>query len=165
MKRVPNIISSFRILGAFSLLFFDVKSAVFWIIYLLCGISDIFDGHLARRLGAESKAGAILDSVADICFVICCALKLFPIMDIPRWLWIWTGIIVLIKAINQISAQVIFKKFCFPHTTANKMTGFLLFLTVPMIFLSIIPIAIVAGIATFAAVQEGHFIRTRQIEL
>ena len=165
MKRVPNIISSFRIFGAFSLLFFDVKSVDFLIIYLFFGISDIFDGHLARRLGAESKAGAILDSVADICFVICCALKLFPIMDIPRWLWIWTGIIVLIKAINQISAQVIFKKFCFPHTTANKVTGLLLFLAVPMIFWSIIPVAIVACLATFAAVQEGHFIRTRQIEL
>ena len=165
MKRVPNIISSLRILGAFSLLFFDVNSAVFWILYLLCGISDIIDGHLARRLGAESKAGAILDSVADICFVVCCALKLFPILDIPKWLWIWTGIIVLIKAINQISAQVIFKRFCFPHTKANKVTGFLLFLAVPMIFWSIIPIAIVAGIATFAAVQEGHLIRTRQIEM
>ena len=29
-----------------------------------------------------------------------------------------------------------------------------------MLFWSIIHIAVVAGIATFAAIQEGHFIRT-----
>ena len=134
MRQLPNTLSALRLLGAIALLFCDVQGFAFWLVYLFCGISDIFDGHLARRLGAESKAGAILDSVADICVVICCAMKLFAIMDIPRWLWIWTGIIVLIKAINQISAQVIFKKFCFPHTTANKVTGLLLFLAVPMYF-------------------------------
>ncbi len=48
----------------------------------------------------------------------------------------------------------------FPHTTANKATGFLLFIAVPMTFLSIIPFTIVAAIATFAAIHEGHYIRT-----
>ncbi len=50
---------------------------------------------------------------------------------------------------------------CFPHTLANKATGFLLFIAIPMTFWSIIPIAIVAAIATFSAVQEGHFIRRK----
>ena len=43
------------------------------------------------------------------------------------------------------------------HTKANKLTGLLLFLFVPTVFWSIVPIAIVAGVATFAAIQEGHF--------
>ena len=37
----------------------------------------------------------------------------------------------------------------------------LLFLAVPAMFRSVIPIAIVAAVATFAAVQEGYFIRTK----
>jgi CDP-diacylglycerol--glycerol-3-phosphate 3-phosphatidyltransferase len=47
---------------------------------------------------------------------------------------------------------------------ANKATGLLLFLGIPLtLYLeSIIPIVIIAGIATFAAVQEGHFIRTKK---
>jgi CDP-diacylglycerol--glycerol-3-phosphate 3-phosphatidyltransferase len=73
-------------------------------------------------------------------------------------------VIILIKLVNQISALVVCNRFCFPHTLANKITGLLLFLSVPMTFWSIIPIAIVAGVATFAAVQEGHFIRTRKRE-
>ena len=117
------------------------------------------DGYLARRLHAESKTGAVLDSVADICFVACCAIRLLPVLQIPTWLWIWAGLIVIIKIINQIFALVAHKRLCFPHTLANKLTGLLLFLSVPLTFWSIVPIAIVAVVATFAAIQEGHFIR------
>ena len=165
MKRVPNIISALRILGAIGLLFFYPASVAFWVIYGLCGISDMLDGYLARKLHAESKTGAVLDSVADICFVACCAIKLITVMEIPTWLWIWAGLIVVIKLVNQVSALVICKRFCFPHTKANKMTGLLLFLFVPTVFWSIVPIASVAGVATFAAVQEGHFIRTGRVEM
>ena len=71
-------------------------------------------------------------------------------------------VFVIIKMVNQISALFVCKRFCFLHTVANKLTGLLLFLTVPALFWSMIPIAIVAAMATFAAVQEGHFIRTKQ---
>ena len=160
MKHIPNILSIFRLLGAFCLLSSNPAGAAFWVIYGLCGVSDMADGYLARRLHAESKTGAVLDSVADIGFVACCAIRLLPVLPIPTWLWIWAGMIVLIKIINQISALVIHKRLCFPHTLANKLTGLLLFMAVPMAFWSIVPIAIVAGVATFAAIQEGHFIRT-----
>ena len=123
----------------------------------------MLDGYLARKLHAESKTGAVLDTVADICFVACCAIRLIPVVQIPTWLWIWAGGIVAIKSVNQVSALIVCKRFCFPHTTANKVTGFLLFLAVPMLFWAIVPIAIVAGAATFAAVQEGHFIRTGRV--
>ena len=85
-------------------------------------------------------------------------------MQIPTWLWIWAGVIVAIKIVNQISALIACKRFCFPHTKANKTTGLLLLLLVPTVFRSIVPIAFVAGVATFAAVQEGHFIRTGRVE-
>ena len=110
-----------------------------------------------------SYIGAILDSVADIVFVACCAIRLFPALKIPVWLWIWAGMIVIIKMVNQISALAVCKRFCFLHTTANKMTGLLLFLAVPTVFWSIILLAVVAGIATFAAIQEGHYIRTGRV--
>ena len=163
MKHIPNIISALRILGAILLLFLYPASAAFWVIYGLCGISDMLDGYLARKLHAESKAGAVLDSVADICFVACCAIRLISVVQIPTWIWIWAGVIVAIKIANQVSALFVCKRFCFPHTRTNKLTGFLLFLAAPMLFWSIIPIAIAAGVATFAAVQEGHLIRTRRV--
>lgn len=161
---IPNIITALRILGAACLLLCNPASAAFWVIYGLCGVSDMADGYLARRLHAESKTGAVLDSMADTCFVACCAIRLLPVIRIPTWLWIWAGVIVAIKLVNQVSALIVCKGLRFPHTTANKLTGLLLFIAVPTLFWSIDPIAIVAVVATFAAVQEGHFIRTGQAE-
>jgi len=163
LKRIPNIISALRIFGAIGLLFINPARVAFWVVYGLCGISDMLDGYLARKLQAQTKTGAVLDSVADLFLVICCAIRLIPVMQIPTWLWIWAGIIAAIKLVNQVSALIVFKHFCFPHTIANKLTGLLLFLTLPTVFWSIIPIALVAGFATFAAVQEGHLIRTRRV--
>ena len=152
----PNVISVLRIIGVLGLLFCKPAGAAFWAIYALCGISDMADGWLARKLHAETKAGAILDSVADLSFVVCCAIRLLPLLSIPSWLWIWAGIIVVIKIVNQVSALAVFKRFCFPHTVANKLTGFLLFLAVPTFFWTVIPVAVVSAIATFAAIQEGR---------
>ena len=163
MTQLPNIISTLRITGSVGLLLCDVTSVAYWIIYSLCGFSDIVDGWLARKLRCVTMKGALLDSLADICFVACCAWKLLPILELPQWLWLWAGVIVAIKVVNQLSALVMYGRCCFPHTTANKITGFLVFIAVPMTVWSIIPIATVAAIATFAAIQEGHYIRTKKI--
>ena len=159
MTQLPNIITLLRIAGSFGLLFCDVTGVTFWIIYALCGISDIADGWLARKLKCKTRTGALLDSLADLCFVACLCPLLLPILELPQWLWLWAGVIVAIKIVNQISALMMYGRYCFPHTTANKATGFLLFIAVPMTFCTVIPIAIVAAIATFAAIQEGHVIR------
>lgn len=164
MIQLPNIITLLRIAGSLGLLLCDVAGVVFWIVYGLCGISDIVDGWLARKLKCVTKKGALLDSLADICFVACCAWKLLPILELPQWLWLWAGVIVAIKIVNQISAIVLYGRCSFPHTTANKVTGFLLFIAIPMTFRSIVPIAIVVAVATFAAIQEGHLIRTKKKE-
>ena len=161
MKHLPNILSSLRIVGTVVLLLSDVSSILFGVLYIVCGISDIADGWLARKLKCVTKRGALLDSVADICFVACCVWKLLSILELPQWLWLWAGVIVAIKIVNQFSALVMYGRCCFPHTTANKWSGFLLFIAVPMTFWSIIPITIVASVATFAAIHENYFIQTR----
>ena len=161
MNHLPNILSSLRIAGAVALLLSDVSSILFGVLYIVCGISDIADGWLARKLKCVTRTGALLDSLADICFIACCAWKLLPILELPQWLWLWAGVIVAIKVVNQFSTLVMYGHCCFPHTLANKWAGFLLFIAVPMTFWSIIPITIVASVATFAAIHENYFIRTR----
>ncbi|MCR5549603.1 MAG: CDP-alcohol phosphatidyltransferase family protein [Bacteroidales bacterium] len=166
MKHLPNFITALRFLGAFSLLFPNVVSVTFWVIYFACGLSDMVDGFLARKLHCESKTGALLDSLADLAFVVCCCIKLIPVLALPHWLWFWGTAIIVIKVINQISAIVMYEKCRFPHTIANKAAGLLLFIGVPLtVFMeSTVPMVIIAVVATFAAVQEGHFIRTGQKE-
>ena len=155
MKHLPNILSLLRMVGSVALLLCDVVGTTFLALYIVCGISDIADGWLARKLKCATRTGALLDSMADICFVACCAWKLLPILELPQWLWLWAGVIVAIKVVNQVSAVVMYGRCYFPHTLANKVTGFLLFIAVPMTFYTVIPLAIVAAVATFAAIHEG----------
>ncbi|MBR4146629.1 MAG: CDP-alcohol phosphatidyltransferase family protein [Bacteroidales bacterium] len=162
MKALANSITMIRILCSIALLFCPVFSLAFYALYLTAGVSDMVDGWVARRTHTASELGAKLDTIADIVFVIACLVKLLPILDIPFWLYIWIGVIALIKIINFISGFVVQKRFVTVHSTMNKISGLLLFilpLTISFIDLRYTA-AVVCFFATFAAIQEGHFIRT-----
>ena len=69
MKHLPNSLSLLRMVGAVALLLSDVSGVLFGVLYIVCGISDIADGWLARKLKCATRTGALLDSLADICFL------------------------------------------------------------------------------------------------
>ena len=162
MKTLANSITLIRILCSIGILFCPVFSVAFYALYIAAGLSDMMDGWVARRTHTASAFGAKLDTIADIVFVIACLVKLLPVLDIPIWLYVWIGIIAVIKVINIVSGYVVQKQFLAIHSTMNKVTGLLLFvlpLTLSFIDLKY-SAAVVCFIATFAAVQEGHFMRT-----
>ena len=161
MKHSPNILSASRIAWCLPLLLVDAMTVSFWVLYVIAGTTDMLDGFLARRWGVDSKFGARLDSLADFIFVLAAGYKLFPWLKLPASLWMMIGLIALVKVSNAISSYVIKHKIAFLHTKANKLTGFLLFISMMTIGQSyFIPVAwIVACIALFAAIQEGHLIR------
>ena len=159
---MANTITFFRIAASIVLLFCPVFSPAFYAFYIAAGLSDMLDGFVARKTDTVSKLGARLDTMADFVFVVVCLIKLLPVLRIPAWLYIWIGIIALIKVINIISGFVVQKRFVTVHSVMNKATGALLFLlplTIPVVPLEYSAIVACAA-ATFAAVQEGHIIRT-----
>lgn len=163
---MANIITGSRILFSIALLFFPTFSPAFYALYLAAGITDMIDGTVARKTGKVSKFGAKLDSIADIVFVLVCLIKLIPVISIPVWLYVWIGVIALIRIINIVSGFIMQKRFIMLHTIMNKVTGLLLFvlpLTVHFVDLKYTAIPVCA-VATIAAVQEGHFIRTKVYE-
>lgn len=94
-------------------------------------------------------------------------IKWIPIIEVVMWIWLWIGLIVAIKIINLLFGIILYKKIVVEHTLLNKVSGFLLFL-LPLTF-TIIDIKfsaiVVGGVATLAAIQEGHLIRIgRMIE-
>lgn len=163
--KMANIITASRILISIALLFFPALSPEFYALYLAAGITDMLDGTVARKTGKASDFGANLDSIADIVFVVVCLIKLLPVINIPVWVYVWIGIIALIRIINIVSGYIMQKRIVMLHTIMNRVTGFLLF-TLPMAlpFVEIKYTAIsVCVVATFAAIQEGHLIRTGKI--
>jgi CDP-diacylglycerol--glycerol-3-phosphate 3-phosphatidyltransferase len=163
MKHIPNILSASRIALCLPLLLADAMTVPFWVLYVIAGTTDMLDGFLARRWGVEGKFGARLDSLADFVFVLAVGYKLFPWLKLPTALWMMIGVIALVKMVNAISSYVINHKIAFLHTKANKLTGFLLFIGMMTIGQSyFVPVAwVIACIALFAAIQEGHIIRSR----
>ena len=159
---MANTFTAIGIVCSIALLFFPVFSPVFYTLYIVAGISDIVDSTVARKTGTVSKFGSKLDTVADFILVLCCLIKLIPILHIPTWLIIWTIVIAAIKAVNLISGYNLRKEFVALHTVMNKVTGLLL-LVLPLT-LTVIDLkfsgAVVGVVATFAAIQEGHLIRT-----
>ena len=122
----------------------------------------MLDGFVARKTNTVSRFGASLDTTADFIFVFVCLLKLLPVMGIPIWLYVWIGMIALIKTVNIVSGLIAQKRFVTVHSVMNKATGALLFLlplTFPAVSLKYSGV-IVCTAATLAAIQEGHFIRT-----
>ena len=73
---MPNLLTVIRIifasLIALILIFFDNKMAYFisFILFSLAGVTDYFDGWLARKKGQISDLGRMLDPIADKILVI-----------------------------------------------------------------------------------------------
>ena len=161
---MANVITGLRIFCSIAMLFPPVFSPAFYALYLTAGISDMLDGPIARKTGKVSELGSRLDSAADLVFVAVCLVKLIPLLTIPRWLYIWIGVIALIRVVNLISGFVMRKRVIVLHTAMNKLTGSLLFilpLTLPFLDLTI-SAPVVCAAASFAAIQEGRFIRTER---
>ena len=78
-KTIPNLLSFLRILMVplFAVLY--VKGYVLWAIIVvgLSGLSDLFDGKIARRFNQVSNLGKLLDPVADKLTIITIAILLF----------------------------------------------------------------------------------------
>ena len=159
-KHLANILTGCRILGSILLLFFPAFSAAFYITYLFCGFSDMIDGTIARKTNSTSKFGSQLDTVADLIFAAVSLFKLLPAIHIPQWLWIWGGVIAIIKISNIIWGYASKNQFISEHTVMNKATGLLLFLlplTISFVELKYTAI-VVCSIATFSAIQEGVYV-------
>ena len=163
---MANLITCIRIVCSIALLFCPVFSPAFYALYITAGVSDMIDGAVARRTGTVSDFGAKLDTAADFVLVVVCLIKLLPAIHVPTWLIIWIIVIAVIKAINLISGYVMRKEIVVLHTAMNKVTGLLLFvLPLTLTFLDLkYSGAVVSAVATFAAIQEGHLIRTNEKE-
>ena len=163
-KYIANVITFFRIICCVFMLFVPVLSMQFYVFYILCGLSDMVDGTVARKTGSASVFGAKLDTAADTLFTAVSFTKLFSVIALPKWLGIWIIAIAAIKVCNIIAGFVSRKAIIALHTMMNKATGLLLFLFPLTVHFSSITCSAttVCIFATYAAVQEGYYIWTGQ---
>jgi len=156
VKLVANIISITRIFLSLSLILVKPLSIVFISIYLVCGISDVFDGYIARKTETTSKLGEKLDSIADLIMVIVLMIVLYPIINLTVKIIVWITIIGIIRAVSMMVVLVKYKTFGILHTYGNKITGLVLFsIPLSLAFIqSYVLVYIICVVASISAIEE-----------
>ena len=163
-KHIANIITGSRIVFSLPLLFIPLSSALFYILYLFCGLTDMIDGTIARKTETSSKFGARLDTASDFVFMFVCLVRILPLMHIPLWLLVWIIIVALIKIFNITLVFIRKKKLISIHSVLNKTTGFILFFLPPTLTFvqTTYSVVTVCVLATIAVMQEVYFIAKGQ---
>ena len=155
---MANFITIIRILCSLALLFFMPLSLPFYVLYTAAGLSDIFDGRIARKTNTATEFGAKLDTFADIVFAAVVLLKLLPILKLPLWMIVWVGVIALIKLVNIAIGFVRHHTLTAVHSVINKVAGVLVFIlpfTIPIINIRYTA-PVVCLVATIAAIMESR---------
>ncbi|TYQ18404.1 UNVERIFIED_CONTAM: CDP-diacylglycerol--glycerol-3-phosphate 3-phosphatidyltransferase [Acetivibrio alkalicellulosi] len=155
MNTIPNYISFSRIVFSLILIFVKPFSITFYIIYIICGLSDIADGFIARRIGT-SKFGARLDSLADLIMLGILLVILYPIVKLTDEILIWIIFIAIIRLASIVVALKKYRVFAILHTYGNKITGIVLFISV--LFIPYINVStlmyIISVVASISAIEE-----------
>jgi CDP-diacylglycerol---glycerol-3-phosphate 3-phosphatidyltransferase len=111
---IPNLLTAIRIalipaiIGCFYLPYVWADMAC-GLMFALVGITDAFDGYLARKLGQVSRLGAFLDPVADK-LIVATALVLIVSKD-PTWYVTLTAAVIIgreigISALREWMAEI-----------------------------------------------------------
>jgi CDP-diacylglycerol--glycerol-3-phosphate 3-phosphatidyltransferase len=124
--------------------------------YILCGITDVLDGYLARKYHLQSELGAKYDSIGDVIFFVVVGILCLRYLLFPIWMLV---ILMLVLGIRLLSLTIGYRKYyqlVTFHTYANKVTGLIVFI-LPMLTqvhnLSIVYI-IMGSIAMYSSLEE-----------
>ena len=156
MKSIANYTSIVRIFLALTLALAKPLSIAFFVIYIACGISDVYDGYIARKTNTASKLGEKLDSVADLIVVVVLMIVLYPIINLTFKIIVWIVIIAIIRVVSLMVVFIKYKTFGILHTYGNKITGFLLF-TFPLLLAFVqfdVLMYIICVVASISAIEE-----------
>ncbi len=128
-KNLANIISLTRIIATATLIFLEMPSKTFFIVYVWCGLSDVLDGFVARSLKITSPFGSKLDTVSDLFFYSVMLYKIWPYLHkgLPSYVLILINAIIIYRIILYIVGGFIKKTLVSRHTYINKATGLIMF--------------------------------------
>lgn len=99
---IPNLLSSIRIVAIAPFIYYFLKDryVMATVMLIVSGLSDLFDGFIARKFNQVTRLGAMLDPIADkltlTAVVFCIGIKFTVVMPIV--------IILIIKELSMLVA-------------------------------------------------------------
>ena len=119
LQLIPNVITSLRLLLAIPICIsiYQGNELLALLLFIFAGISDGFDGYLARRFTWESEFGKLLDPLADKCLILSTLLALAYVQLLPIWL---VGILLVRDALAVIGSMLYLKLFEGRNPESNR---------------------------------------------
>ena len=154
-KALPDLLSFSRLVLAMVLLLTEPLSLSFMLIVLVCGLTDVLDGLIARRFDARSEYGHIIDSIADITLVVILLYCVITEVNWEGWMVAWIAAIAAVRIIAFVIGSGRYGRPAFVHTYLNKTAGILLFLT-PFLLVIVgtpVTVAVVCSVTSVSALE------------
>ena len=148
---IPNVLSALRILGVpiFVWLIVGPKEYVWAVVVLvLSGVTDWFDGYLARRLRQTTRLGQLLDPIADRLYILAALISLLIAEVIPVWL----VVVLLLRDLMLLAMGPFLARYGYRALAVNfvgKGGTMALLIAIPMLLLGA---SSISGHAIFTAI-------------
>tara|TARA_B110000967_G_C18901425_1_gene575614 strand:- start:3249 stop:3797 length:549 start_codon:yes stop_codon:yes gene_type:complete len=127
MKSFPNILSIIRILSVPFILWLLIldRYLASALIVTIVGLTDFFDGYLARKYNAASKIGFFLDAIADKSLVV----TIYFVIGIKLMLPVYLVILIIFREVliscSYIFGLILGKKIDLKPIFISKINTFL----------------------------------------
>ena len=127
LRQLPTLLSASRLLLCAPLMLLSAWFGLFWgfvCCVALAAVTDMLDGHIARRFQWESSYGALLDSIADIAVYYSLALSLFWLFPVQmREQWICITVLLVAYLFPTACSLARFRRLPSLHTQSAKFSA------------------------------------------
>jgi CDP-diacylglycerol--glycerol-3-phosphate 3-phosphatidyltransferase len=131
MSKIPNLITSARLIAAIALIHAGLTSKLFLFLpfVLSAGISDMLDGYVARKFNWCTQFGAHLDSISDLLIYI--AVLIFLAINQPiemaqcRWFLTAGAAIQILHLLLAIKKLGTFPSY---HTDFSRFSAYVIYI-------------------------------------
>lgn len=143
VRSIPTALTVFRLLSAPVLMVLAYMGRERYFLWLAIAalLSDVLDGALARRLGASSETGRLLDSWADLLIALVAfagATLLWP--DTMREEAGYFALVLAALVIPNAWGLLRFRRLLGYHTVSAKASGVLLAVSAVLLFTGLTPV-------------------------
>ena len=158
VRSIPTALTVFRLLSAPVLMVFAYMGRERYFLWLAIAalLSDVLDGALARRLGASSETGRLLDSWADLLIALVSfagATLLWP--DTMREEAGYFALVLAALVIPNAWGLLRFRRLLGYHTLSAKASGVFLAVSAVLLFTGLTPVPFrVAAFVELAVAAE-----------
>ena len=160
MIYIPNIITVIRIalVGPIAWLLLQGEHVDAFVLMLVAGISDAFDGFLARRFNWMTRLGATLDPLADKLLVA----AVFLVFTWQGHIPLWIAIIVLVRDFTIVAGagvyKVLYEEVNIAPTFLSKANTAMQLIVLMLLMFSLLPMAVFSEVARAVVDPYGFYI-------